>query len=289
MTISSELTKLNTNMQNAYTAVNGKGGTLPQAQNMDNLATAISSIPSGGGSSEVVEVTFKSNIGNIQPFIYQSSFSLRAFLTSSGSSCLCYKNQPVTVNHNLGNWTYSINGTSMQATDTISVSFTPTTDTEFILLSWSSTCVSGDTQITMSDNSIKEIKDVVVGDKVLGYNETTGQSIIVDVLNIHQHQTDKIYTITTNNSTIKVTQEHLLLTNKGWSAINVENSQLAYSQVNNIASLTIGDKLIDKDNNECEIINIQEAQGNFDVYTLDVTDGVDTFITNSFISHNKAG
>lgn len=47
MTIASELTKLNTNLTNSYTAVSGKGGTLPSAQNMDNLATAISSIPSG--------------------------------------------------------------------------------------------------------------------------------------------------------------------------------------------------------------------------------------------------
>lgn len=48
MTIASEITKLNTNLTNAYTAVDGKGGTLPQAQNFDNLATAISSIPSSG-------------------------------------------------------------------------------------------------------------------------------------------------------------------------------------------------------------------------------------------------
>lgn len=46
MTIASELTKLNTNLGAAYTAVDSKGGTLPQAQNFDNLATAISSIPS---------------------------------------------------------------------------------------------------------------------------------------------------------------------------------------------------------------------------------------------------
>lgn len=54
MTIASEITKLNTNLTNAYTAVDGKGGTLPQAQNFDNLATAISSIPSGG-STPVIE------------------------------------------------------------------------------------------------------------------------------------------------------------------------------------------------------------------------------------------
>ena len=179
MSIASAIATKQQQIADSYTAVSNKGGTLPQTQNLTNLATAISSIPSGGGGSEVVEVTFKSNIGNIQPFIYQSSFNLQAFLTSSGSSCLCYKNQPVTVSHNLGNWTYSINGTSMQATDTGSVSFTPTTTTEFILLSWSSTCVSPDTQITMSDNSIKQIKDVVVGDKVLGYNEISKNYILL--------------------------------------------------------------------------------------------------------------
>lgn len=52
MTIASEITKLNTNLGAAYTAVDGKGGTLPQAQNFDNLATAISSIPSGGASTK---------------------------------------------------------------------------------------------------------------------------------------------------------------------------------------------------------------------------------------------
>jgi len=50
MTIASEITKLQTNLTNSYTAVDGKGGTLPQVQNFDNLATAISSIPSGGSS-----------------------------------------------------------------------------------------------------------------------------------------------------------------------------------------------------------------------------------------------
>lgn len=51
MTIASEITKLNTNLGAAYTAVDSKGGTLPQAQNFDNLATAIESIPTGGGST----------------------------------------------------------------------------------------------------------------------------------------------------------------------------------------------------------------------------------------------
>ena len=55
MTIASEITKLNTNLTNAYTAVDGKGGTLPQAQNFDNLATAISSIPSGSSPTLITK------------------------------------------------------------------------------------------------------------------------------------------------------------------------------------------------------------------------------------------
>ena len=57
MTIASELTKLNTNLTNAYTAVDDKGGTLPQAQNFDNLATAISSIPSGGSAPVITSLS----------------------------------------------------------------------------------------------------------------------------------------------------------------------------------------------------------------------------------------
>ena len=44
MSISSEITRINTNIANAYTAVNNKGGTLPQTQNSSNLANAINSI-----------------------------------------------------------------------------------------------------------------------------------------------------------------------------------------------------------------------------------------------------
>ena len=55
MSISSEITRINTNISNAYTAVGNKGGTLPVTQNSANLATAISSITTGGGSSIPVQ------------------------------------------------------------------------------------------------------------------------------------------------------------------------------------------------------------------------------------------
>lgn len=47
MTIAGEITKLQTNLANSYTAVSNKGGTLPVSQNFDNLPTAINSIQTG--------------------------------------------------------------------------------------------------------------------------------------------------------------------------------------------------------------------------------------------------
>lgn len=44
MSIASEITRINTNIANSYTAVDGKGGILPETQNSANLATAINSI-----------------------------------------------------------------------------------------------------------------------------------------------------------------------------------------------------------------------------------------------------
>ena len=52
MSIASELTKLETDITNAYSAIQTKGGTIPTDKNTNNLPTAISSISGGGGKPE---------------------------------------------------------------------------------------------------------------------------------------------------------------------------------------------------------------------------------------------
>lgn len=53
MSIQSEISRITTNIAESYTAVSAKGGTLPEVQNSDNLATAIESI--SGGSEPVIQ------------------------------------------------------------------------------------------------------------------------------------------------------------------------------------------------------------------------------------------
>lgn len=57
MTIATELTKLQTNLANSYTAVDNKGGTLPASQNFDNLPSAIDSISSGITPTGTISIT----------------------------------------------------------------------------------------------------------------------------------------------------------------------------------------------------------------------------------------
>lgn len=53
MSVQSEIDRIITAVGNAYSKVSEKGGTVPASQTVANLATAIDSIPAGGGIGEI--------------------------------------------------------------------------------------------------------------------------------------------------------------------------------------------------------------------------------------------
>ena len=63
MSVQSEIDRIITAVGNAYSKVSEKGGTVPASQTVANLATAIGSIPAGGGapSLQSKSVTYTSN------------------------------------------------------------------------------------------------------------------------------------------------------------------------------------------------------------------------------------
>ena len=63
MSVQSEIDRIITAVGNAYSKVSQKGGTVPASQTVANLATAIDSIPAGGGapSLQSKSVTYTSN------------------------------------------------------------------------------------------------------------------------------------------------------------------------------------------------------------------------------------
>ena len=63
MSVQSEIDRIITAVGNAYSKVSQKGGTVPASQTVSNLATAIDSIPAGGGapSLQSKSVTYTAN------------------------------------------------------------------------------------------------------------------------------------------------------------------------------------------------------------------------------------
>ena len=88
MTIASEITRINNNIAAAYTACNNKGATMPQTQNSANLATAINSIPSGGGSFIGIPREVKNGVYQMPTENF--TFSLPNNVTTVGNSGLSY-------------------------------------------------------------------------------------------------------------------------------------------------------------------------------------------------------
>jgi hypothetical protein len=65
MTVASALTSLNQDIQNARTAITNKGGTVTSGGGSSQLATDISSIPSGGGSQTKYGITIDTFLGDV--------------------------------------------------------------------------------------------------------------------------------------------------------------------------------------------------------------------------------
>lgn len=71
MSIASQITRINNNISNAYSACSAKGATMPSTQNSANLANCISSISGGGGGG-----------GSVTDYLRQSLISMSTGVTT---------------------------------------------------------------------------------------------------------------------------------------------------------------------------------------------------------------
>lgn len=79
MAIADTINSMKTNITNAYNAIQTKGGTIPTNKNLENLSTAINSIPAGGGIEDVATVAAlkakvtEENVGKLYKYTGTSS------------------------------------------------------------------------------------------------------------------------------------------------------------------------------------------------------------------------
>ena len=149
-------------------------------------------------------------------------------------------------------------------------------------------CFIAGTKVTMSDGTLKNIENIVVGDKVKGHKEDNTVIKLDPTLLADR----KLYSFNDNEHYF-FTSEHPFMTEEGWKSIKPEKTKERdgielYNQLK--GELKIGDKLITEDGT-IEIKNIKSKEINnpdMPLYNFNVSND-NSYVADKYIVHNKGG
>jgi hypothetical protein len=149
-------------------------------------------------------------------------------------------------------------------------------------------CFIAGTKITMSDGTLKNIENIVVGDKVKGH-KNDNEVIKLDPTLLANR---KLYSFN-NNEHYFFTSEHPFMTEEGWKSIKPEKTKERdgvelYNQLK--GELKIGDKLV-TDKGLIEITDIKSKEINkpdMPLYNFNVSND-NSYIADGYVVHNKGG
>jgi hypothetical protein len=134
-------------------------------------------------------------------------------------------------------------------------------------------CFPAGTKITLSDGSDKNIEDLTIEDKLLTYNEKTGELSEGAIGNIVKKKEFLLIHLTTDDgSAVKSTPLHkFYVKGKGWVAAQ---------------DVIKGDVMIKKDKTETTVVEREDLSGEVDVYhIIDVRDN-HTYFAEGLLVHN---
>lgn len=145
-------------------------------------------------------------------------------------------------------------------------------------------CFLEGTKILLSDNSTKNIEDIVHGEEILTYNENSLNYCKAIALNKQHFLSPELIIITLENNTqLKTTRSHPILTTEGWACLSPNESKKEH-YINNIITLKTGMEAITI-NGIIKIKNIEILSGNFNVYNITVPQ-FHTYIAETVVVHN---
>ena len=140
----------------------------------------------------------------------------------------------------------------------------------------------------MADGTIKNIENIVVGDKVKGHKEDNTVIKLDPTLLADR----KLYSFN-NNEHYFFTSEHPFMTEEGWKSVKPEKTKERdgielYNQLK--GELKIGDKLVTEDGS-IEITEIKSKEINnpdMPLYNFNVSND-NSYVADKYIVHNKGG
>ena len=108
------------------------------------------------------------------------------------------------------------------------------------------TCLIGDTLITMSDKKKKKIADIKSGDKVLAYDYDEKKDVESTVIEIRTTLHDNLAQIKYDGKEIICTTDHpFYIKNKGWSSLHAGKTNRYYPNIpNHCQRMEMGDEIL---------------------------------------------
>jgi hypothetical protein len=149
-------------------------------------------------------------------------------------------------------------------------------------------CFTGDTLVTLADLTTKRIDQVRVGDKVLSYNEITGEQVISTVQATTSPIKNNIVKFTLSNGTVvEATTEHPLWeVNKGWCSYSPPATLRDHKM--KVAKIEEGDILLTQEGIQVQIVSMELgiSREYEQVYNIKL-EGHYTYYANGIVVHNE--
>ena len=146
-------------------------------------------------------------------------------------------------------------------------------------------CFIAGTKVLMSNDSLKNIEDIQVGEFVKGMSGDN------EVLALDRTVLGKRRLYSINGGNYFVTAEHPFMTKDGWKSIDanatLKENHLAFSDESSMGTLDVGDILITSgDEVEIESISLKSGDSQMQLYNFALS-GDHTYNADGYLVHNK--
>jgi hypothetical protein len=139
----------------------------------------------------------------------------------------------------------------------------------------------------MEDRSEKNIEDVKVGDRVMGYDGKKQVGVVVNEMDAPVR--DHYYDVTLADGTvIGITDEHPLYTLEGWKSIAPKHTAQENPNLK-VKAMKVGDKVLKDSASYVAIVSMTRYQGPVQAYNLKKVSGFNNFYADGVLAHNKGG
>lgn len=147
------------------------------------------------------------------------------------------------------------------------------------------TCFPAGTRIYMADKTEKNIEDIKIGERVMGYDGKAMKPAVV--LELDAPIRDHLYKlIFIDGTTLRLTSEHPIYTSEGWKSVD---PQKTFEDVPNlpVKKLSIGDMVFNNKGTYTKLLSMLYIPGNVQTYNLKKVSRFNNFFADSYLAHNK--